>query len=263
MRFGDTTVFFDLWDLRMPRAVSELVDADSDVRLLGSLLNAGGTFIDVGANHGTFSAHAATLVGKAGIVIAIEPQPHLAQLIEKTLRTTDAAPFQVLNCACGRTESEATLFVPERNSGEATLSLAYVEALKRREQRVKLTTLDAVAEQFVSDGSNVVIKIDVEGHELEVLAGGIHLIQKHRPILLMELNARAIRSTGLAIESYPRELLRAGIGEYAEMNAPRDWMDIATLRAEPERNVLLRPRGALDGETAVNITKLGAKAANA
>src|SRR5271154_776919 len=77
LQIGDVTVFLDLLDPRFLRIPLELTEAR---RVLRHFLRPGDTFIDAGANHGTFSIVAARLVGTEGLVISIEPQPRLAAL---------------------------------------------------------------------------------------------------------------------------------------------------------------------------------------
>src|SRR5207245_4722448 len=85
LRVGEHVVYLDLCDARMPMVIHELRDFDADMRILERLLRPGDTLLDVGANHGTYSIVASKLVGFGGAVVAVEPIPKLARLIEKSL----------------------------------------------------------------------------------------------------------------------------------------------------------------------------------
>ena len=55
--------------------------------------------------------------------------------------------------------------------------------------QVRTTTLDAFSEQL-GGGPVSFLKVDVEGHERKVLAGGMEMIEAHRPIMLVEIEQR-------------------------------------------------------------------------
>ena len=66
---GNTKICLDLSNPRMLQVPNELLDANSDTQVLKSYLSVGDTFVDVGANHGSFSLTAAKLVGPSGLVV--------------------------------------------------------------------------------------------------------------------------------------------------------------------------------------------------
>ncbi len=78
-------VFLDPIDMRLFQVVNELASNDTDTRVLTKLLSEGDTFLDVGANHGSFAIVASKLVGANGFVLAVEPQPRLAKALERSL----------------------------------------------------------------------------------------------------------------------------------------------------------------------------------
>ena len=90
---GDHKVFLNLYDPRM-FVPNELLSGDSR-HVLQEFVSSGDTFVDVGANHGSFSLVAARRVGPRGLIVAIEPQARLATLVEKSL----AASAPCRHCA--------------------------------------------------------------------------------------------------------------------------------------------------------------------
>ena len=93
--------------------------------LLGDFLRRGDTFVDVGANHGSYSLVASRLAGAEGRVVTVEPQPRLAQLVRRSLEATSASPFSVYEMAFSDEAGEATFYVPRATSGAAGLFRSY------------------------------------------------------------------------------------------------------------------------------------------
>lgn len=155
------------------------------------LVRPGSIAVDVGAHFGTYSVALARLVGRRGQVISIEPVEEDALLLERGARALHL-PITVLCCALSAGEGEAELRVPLLGGARKT-ALSSLEAITQAgdpaqtEVRVvrtrRLDDVLANANRPVS-----FLKIDVEGHELEVLAGAECTLRKHRPNILIEIN---------------------------------------------------------------------------
>ena len=94
MQLSGYQVFLATLDMRLFQVVNELATQDTDTRVLSSLLSEGDTFLDVGANHGSFAIVASKLVGANGFVVAVEPQPRLAKALGKSLTANALCKFQ-------------------------------------------------------------------------------------------------------------------------------------------------------------------------
>ena len=110
--FEDFTVFLDVLDPRFLHAINE-IRRRTDTRLLESYLRPGDTFVDIGANQGSFSLVASTLVGEQGMVVSVEPQPRLAAAIEQTQATNGFCRYQVHQMAVGDQDGQIDLLVPQ------------------------------------------------------------------------------------------------------------------------------------------------------
>lgn len=139
--------------------------------------------IDVGANMGIY---AYTMAKHARQVIAFEPNtdlwPFLRRFLGDGVRLEDAA----LSDAAGQAEFR----VVAENTGVATIEAAnLLSMIDRREtitvRPVATRTLDSFRLTDVS-----FVKIDVEGHEEAVLAGGRETIAGNRPVVLVEAEDR-------------------------------------------------------------------------
>ena len=240
---GPYAVFVSLRDPRLLQVPNELTAA-SDTRVLSALLGPGDSFVDVGANHGAFSIVASHLVGPGGAVVAVEPQPRLAELVGRSLEanapeTSRAVHALALSDAPGRLR----LHVPRGSSGSATLVDGVAgpgwDAVEVETARLD----DAVAWRALP--GHVVVKLDVEGAELAVLRGARAFVAARRPALVAEVNPSRMAAAGGA---GPLLALVAELGydAYAELDAPTDARPLAEVDVGRQRNVVLwhrdRPR---------------------
>lgn len=157
-------------------------------------VRAGSTAVDVGANIGCHTIILASLVGPRGRVLAYEPQPLLAGLLRANTAGA-AAGIEVRQAAVGESAGTARVSLPDYetsgNPGGWSLAVGSGKEVKRRivlgdepedVDVVRLDDEDAVS----SDGAVDLIKIDVEGMELDVLQGGARLLAAHQPAIFLE-----------------------------------------------------------------------------
>lgn len=149
------------------------ISIDHEVDAIRRLLPAGAPVrqvVDVGANKGLWTA-AALAAFPAAHVHAFEPS---AALQEGLHRRYDAEPRVTLNAvALGAAPGSGTLHSDVEGSGLASLTrrrLDHVGVSMDHEQPVEITTLDAYVANNGIERVDV-LKIDVEGHELDVLRG--------------------------------------------------------------------------------------------
>lgn len=175
-----TTLYLDLYQrmchgLLFMRGQPHEYGTEKAIR---GLLSSGDTFIDVGANAGFYTAMASRVVGAHGRVIAVEPQPAALQIL---LRNASAlgGNVSVVAKAASNFAGEAKFFV--RQAGD-TSSLS--EDRGSVEISVAVDSIDNICRDIQQVNF---IKIDVEGHELDVLEGAHATIAKHRPWVCFEL----------------------------------------------------------------------------
>lgn len=161
---------------------------------MAARLRPGGVFYDVGSNIGFFAMIAARLVGPGGKSYAFEPVPANAACIRANAGRNKLANLVVLEVAVGSQSGTAPLLLT-RHPGGATLSTADAPGDATTAIEVPVASLDALVEERRVEPPTVV-KIDVEGLELEVLAGMAHILEVHRPTVIFELDDA--RPEGLA-----------------------------------------------------------------
>ncbi|MGX1324419.1 FkbM family methyltransferase [Bradyrhizobium sp. USDA 377] len=134
----------------------------------------GATVLDIGANKGIYSYWLAKAVGRHGRVLAIEPQPEMAQYIRQRRLGPNV---EIVNLALSDADGVSQLSRKRPGDGSASLSRNIGSSIP-----VKLAKLDDLGPI-----SNLkFIKCDVEGHELNVFRGGEHLIRRFSPVIQFE-----------------------------------------------------------------------------
>lgn len=144
---------------------------------------------DVGANVGLFSFAASALTGAQGQVVAFEPDTFLVELMRKAKSAANCARIDVLPVAVGREFSVTRLNIAEggRSGNYVSSSIGSSMALSVRSTiPVLATTLDSLLDSLPMPN---VLKIDVEGAELDVLQGAARLLRENQPVILCEVNS--------------------------------------------------------------------------
>jgi FkbM family methyltransferase len=162
--------------------------------LLSRLVRPGDIAVDVGANVGIHTVRLAKLVGATGHVFAVEPASDLADRLRTNLALNAATNVTVVQAAAGSgAEDFATLHRPPGDArNQARSSVVEKASLSGARQQVPVVRIDDLA---ASSANVKLIKIDVEGAELDVLEGAASTIATHRPSLVCEIaveNALAV-----------------------------------------------------------------------
>lgn len=181
---------------------------------------------DIGANVGIFSFACA---GRGASVIAVEPDPFLFKLLNKSIKipSNSNLDVQVLQTAVSDRIGYETLNIAKRGRASNCLESAGGRTQMggvREKIRVPLTTLDEMLKKVEAPNF---IKIDVEGAEVNVLEGAKTLLMKYRPTLFIEadVNTRPAVTEILrrydyllfdSIESYMEDSPIEGIIEFKE-----------------------------------------------
>jgi len=166
------------------------------VQIFQKLVKPGMTVVDVGAHVGFYALLAARLVGTNGCVYAFEPNPEVYNILVRNIQINGyreivrAVPKGVSN-----KKRTVSLYVPREKSGEASFYSG--ESADNTCIKVETLTLD---EFFAGKGWPKIdlVKIDVEGAEVEVLEGMRELARRSKDLkLIVEFNPEnQIRACG-------------------------------------------------------------------
>ena len=144
------------------------------------LLEKGETALDIGANIGQFSTLMARRVGLNGKVFSFEPHSDLYhELVTNcSLYINTQKTLRAHNSALGKNSGSGTLIIPKEFGGNRGTSKVGTDGPKDGDTfKIKIETLDEVCEALRSIG---VCKIDVEGHEAEVLKGAARTLRQKK-----------------------------------------------------------------------------------
>lgn len=154
--------------------------------LFGRLARRAELTLDIGANTGFYTLLAAA-ANPAGRVIAFEPVPRLRERLYQNVALNGwDHRCQIRDEAVSAEPGATQLHVPDQEMPtSASLDPEGYRGLKGQLIDVAVTTMDlAVPEDQRVD----LIKIDVEGFEHTVLAGGERVLGRDRPIIVLEVN---------------------------------------------------------------------------
>jgi FkbM family methyltransferase len=164
-------------------------------KLMKLILKNGSSLVDVGANLGQYVKVGYQLVGEGGKVNAFEPLPSVMKLLKlnafmndfqtsesngykRHFGTSNGASVEIHECAVSDQDGFVSFYTyPSGDESSLTPNDDAVEI------KVPMLTLDTVLNDLTSCD---LIKIDVEGFELEVLKGGVELLKKHQPVIIFE-----------------------------------------------------------------------------
>lgn len=171
------------------------------------LLRPGMGVVDIGANIGWFTMLSAALVGPEGHVLAVEPNPRNARLLEASRRVNGFGQVTVMQVAAGREAGLLALNTSHSNGTTAALEGGAAAALAA--ETVPCLPLDAL---LPPGGRRVhLIKADVEGAEYAALLGCRAAIARDRPVIVSEFSPDLMPGiSGISGEGYLRWL--AGLG---------------------------------------------------
>lgn len=159
---------------------------EKELQLLRWLVSPDGRAIDVGGNRGVY-AYALWRLGAR--VEVFEPNSECAKVLAAWAAGKPSVALHTV--ALSDTAGTGELYIPVDVSGvehDASASLEHSNFASLRNESVALHTLDSFAFENVA-----FVKIDVEGHELNVLRGAENLLRTQRPSVLVEIEQRHCR----------------------------------------------------------------------
>lgn len=172
----------------------------------GRLLSPGDVCVDVGGHIGYYTLLASRLVGPKGHVYAFEPSPVNYRALSSNLARNGVANVTALQVAVGATATRAELHEgPGTNTGGATLSPLL--AARRGGQPAVEVDVGPLADNIPeADWARIrVVKIDVEGYEVEVLEGLAPILERAtRLAVFVELSPKWLPEIPGYVESFCR-----------------------------------------------------------
>lgn len=211
--------------------------------LIGSILEPGDTFVDVGANIGYYTLLGSTLVGPQGRVISVEASPAIFDQLKRNVAINHAANARLVNQAASDTAGELLLYGGSRWNRGAT-STAIHAADQVPEARVRSGPLDELLTPDELSSVNL-IKIDIEGGELPVLQRLLDTVERY-PAEFAILAELAPQVSGDMLRAVFDGFLAAGFCAFAiENEYDTEWY-LNWRRPDPLRQIDTLPARQTD-----------------
>jgi len=137
--------------------------------------------IDAGASLGDYTLIYSKLIGKRGKVITFEPNKKAFNLLLKNIEANKVSNVIALRMALWN--EEGTISIKEGNFS----TLDKISSEKENTYRVKAITLDSIVKKLKLKRVDLV-KIDVEGAEVQVLKGSLETIRRFHPKIIVEVH---------------------------------------------------------------------------
>lgn len=171
----------------MTLPINAVYPYDPELKIIRALGLRSPGMLDIGANAGIYSAVLEDVAGDK--LYLFEPLPNLYDTLRKNF-----SPDHVFNLALSDCGGRASIRVPiidgYRYETRATLNTHREPGESGFDEvSVELARLDSVV-NYLQLQTLGFIKMDVEGHELEVINGGLETLQRFKPLLLVEIEAR-------------------------------------------------------------------------
>jgi FkbM family methyltransferase len=200
-----------------------------------SALRPGGTAVDIGAHIGYYTCLAARLVGRMGTVHAIEPGPDNLEFLRRNVRLNDAGNVVVHPRAAARQSGSRALHLSD--SSDTHGFNVHPTAVTAGAVEVEAHPLDALVSPPVD-----LVKIDVEGAELEVLQGMTDLLRgSPGATVIVEWHPKCLEAAHADPTSLPRVMESVGLADFVILDDQRGTRrPLPSVLAEVERGDLPR-----------------------
>lgn len=220
LQLGSTSALYSIPNKVIESCVAAFSGEKPYVERLMDQIQPGDVFWDVGSFVGLLTVLGAH---RAKQVIAIEPDPGLANQTRSNVALNKLANVTLVECALGAKEEILSL----NTSGEQGAAPSFFAKGLARQVEVPVRRLDALATEV---GTPNVLKIDVEGFEDKVLEGGaVTLRHPGLRAIFLELHPTLLTKNGESFVTPVQRILDAGF-RVASCELKRQEMMLVFLR---------------------------------
>jgi len=154
----------------------------------------GSIILDVGAQFGIYSMLAARHIGADGRIFAFEPSPETVAVLRRHLKNNGMTDrVEIVQAAVGSEQGEVTFYMSSTDP-ENTIAPRVGGPPNLAPVKVKAITVDGFCRQ--RQLKPTILKIDVEGWELQVLRGATEVVQDPALNICVEMHPYAWESAG-------------------------------------------------------------------
>src|ERR1700738_267133 len=171
--------------------------------LVKRFLKPGMNVVDIGGNLGYYALLEAQMVGDTGRVIAIEPVAANFAQLSKNVEANGYRNILLHDVAIGTSNGTVPMYLSKKSNWRSLHPVPW----KTREIMVRVSTLDALLALHKLPSVDL-IRMDLEGYEVEVIRGMAETIKNYSPRLLVELHPHVVGAE--AMVGYLRQLKAFG-----------------------------------------------------
>ncbi len=210
------------------------------MHIIEHFLASGATVLDIGANIGYYVLFASAVAGEGGRIIAYEPSKENYNLLQRNIELNNLTERVSINNAAVSNKSGKSRFYISDKSNLHTLNPTHYKGSSKREPDEKSTEVaTANIYEIINEHRDIqFIRMDIEGHEVEVLDGFVKAARdlKVYPDVLFETHFRKYDARHHDIGGVLQELF--ALGYYPKI-----------LTATDEKRTELRQRGYIPKTT--------------
>ncbi len=152
-------------------------------------LTPGDTAVDIGAHKGAYTYWMQRAVGRKGRVFSFEPQPKLATYLQAMRTSLRLDHVRVEELGISSKIGSDELFVPCSGPSPSATLVSPQEGIPGSTYDVRIETLDNYFKE--KKGRPIrLLKVDVEGHELNAFRGAERILCEDTPTLIFECESR-------------------------------------------------------------------------
>ena len=189
--------------------IRERLVEEKEMALLPRLVSEGDHVVDIGANFAYYSTRLSGLVGGAGMVSAFEPIPFTYDVCAALLSKLGSSNVVLFQNGVGARDEQVVFSVPLQDFGALSAGQAHMaernNELEGKEKyysfsRATEFTCHVVAldDFLLLDNRGLsFVKIDIEGAEFYALQGMSRMLQKYRPVVLVEIQPFFLEGFGI------------------------------------------------------------------
>lgn len=155
-------------------------------------------FVDIGSNLGWYSLLAVSLNSNSK-VFAFEPVNEVRERFQENAERNGYRNIQLESCALGSNPDTAQMWSYAGNNGMHTLHPVEEWGAKPGYE-VRIDVLDRYTDYFCEPNLPILMKLDVEGSEMDVLKGGGSLLMVDNVQMIIEVNETMLLAGGTSAE---------------------------------------------------------------
>jgi FkbM family methyltransferase len=206
--------------------------------LITAYVKRGMVVLDIGANIGCHALRCAQLAGSGGKVIAFEPMSAAFRKLQRNVSLNRFANIILEKSALADREKPNV-----EVSFQSSWKVDHIADEAGGSEQINVTTIDSYLERNGIAAIDL-IKLDVDGYEYKIIAGGLRTIRNSMPVLIMEFGKYTLERCGDSLEQLIDLLHSLGYAIYSERDTSVRRSKDELLGEVPEDgtiNVLCRP----------------------